>query len=53
MTRQSAGLKATRRQAKVGIGEAISEAVIYLRVSDKGQVENGNGLESQETTCRE
>ena len=32
---------------------SLREAVIYLRVSDKGQVENGNGLESQHTTCRE
>ena len=31
----------------------LNEAVIYLRVSDKGQVENGNGLESQHATCRE
>ncbi len=31
----------------------INDAIIYLRVSDKSQVENGNGLESQHTTCRE
>lgn len=29
------------------------KAILYLRVSDKSQVENGNGLQSQETTCRE
>ena len=27
-------------------------AIIYVRVSDKKQVEEGNGLESQEATCR-
>ena len=32
---------------------ASDDAIIYARVSDKGQVENGNGLDSQETTCRE
>lgn len=31
----------------------LNEAILYLRVSDKGQVENGNGLESQRTSCLE
>ncbi|MEP2640814.1 recombinase family protein [Roseobacter sp.] len=29
------------------------KAVIYCRVSSKGQVSDGNGLESQETRCRQ
>lgn len=27
-------------------------AIIYVRVSDQKQVDEGNGLESQEATCR-
>lgn len=27
-------------------------AIIYVRVSDQKQVDEGNGLESQESTCR-
>ncbi|WP_109809667.1 recombinase family protein [Sphingosinithalassobacter portus] len=29
------------------------QAIIYARVSSKRQVADGNGLESQETACRE
>ena len=53
MTRKKARNTVTRSRFEKRDTSSISEAIIYLRVSDKGQVENGNGLESQETTCRE
>lgn len=34
-------------------GQEYKQAVIYCRVSDPKQVKMGNGLESQETRCRE
>ena len=49
---QKPSRSANPRSAK-GVVATLDEAILYLRVSDKGQVENGNGLESQETTCRE
>lgn len=48
MTRKKTRSRFNKRETT-----ATSEAIVYLRVSDKGQVENGNGLESQRTTCLE
>jgi site-specific DNA recombinase len=51
-TTSKAARLARARSERRSSGETLN-AIIYRRVSDKGQVENGNGLESQETTCRE
>ena len=45
--------KAPRPNRPAPSAAPLRHAVIYVRVSDKGQVENGNGLESQRATLRE